>query len=250
METERAARHLRAISPLFRAEHKIFDPLRAIPAYEPKGPAELGFSGRADLAEFPTRDGMLRSILEEGELLAGNDVVDVDENREIIVVNTIAKSPHTVYCAPYSSFERYLRHEAAKMDIPLHEGPVMAGSGSTPEKTVPPTSVPLDMLVWIMSRNKHTQELSPVDLADFRSIKTGNPLIDQYRMELSDEKMADVFMKVVKRGKLARNTLLQVYEKVITTEIPELLKPYQNKRKSQDTVQIQKTSYKPVLVPP
>ena len=195
------------------------EPLHSFPVYSPKRPEDMGFYGRRD-TENITPQEMLQGMLSEGTQFAGVDVIDLDEEKEMLIFSSSVKSPHTVWTVPYEDFDRSFRSNASELGFTLNEGVLIDGNESTAETKKPPQEVPLDLLTWMMIRNKKTNELRTTDLGDFRSENSGDADIDQFRLHLSDDKMIEIYETVLKRGKLATKTLVDLYNNVVRKHYP------------------------------
>ena len=195
------------------------EPLHSFPVYSPKKPEDMGFYGRRDTENISPQD-MLQGMLVEGMQFAGVDVVDIDEEKEMVVFNSSVKSPHTVWTVPYEDFDRSFRNNAIELGFQLNDGVLIDGNESTVETKKPPKEVPLDLLTWVMIRNKKTNELLTTDIGDFRSENSGNAAIDQYLLHLPDDKMLEVYETILKRGKLATRTLVDLYNNVVRKQYP------------------------------
>ncbi|CAN5224114.1 hypothetical protein BH09PAT2_BH09PAT2_00550 [soil metagenome] len=189
------------------------------PVYIPRLPEQLGLE-RTDTKY--KKHQMLESILTQAKRLAPETVIDVNDEYEIVIANTVAASAHTVITVPYDRFEETFRRIGRKSGYEISDDVLIAGNGSDEDHTVPPTHAPLDMLTWIMRRQKGTGLLLPVDFGDLRSGNTGNPDIDQYLLHLSNDQLNEVFEEVIRRGNMNNDTIMELYTEVVRAELPFL----------------------------
>ncbi len=197
---------------------------------------------------FPRKDVDPYSIYEEGTRLAGVDVVDLPDGRQIHVFSSVAASPHTLFRVPYQDydldveeknedgtvsvikkhldgFKSVFKRQAAEAgyispdreDTIENEFVVIEKDGQ--EET--PDVVPLDMLVWTMIKDTDGT-LKPIDINDFASPRTGDQNIDKFRLQMRDDKLQEVYGHVIKRMDLASHTLLELYNINVRSEIPFL----------------------------
>ncbi len=197
---------------------------------------------------FPRKDVDPYSIYEEGTRLAGVDVVELPDGRQIHVFSSVAASPHTLFRVPYQDYDLdveeknedgtaspgkkhlegfksvFKRHaaeagyRAAELEDTLENEPVVIEKDGQKQS---PEAVPLDMLVWTMIKDTDGT-LKPIDINDFASPLTGDQNIDKFRLQLRDAKLEEVYGHVIKRMDLAAKTLLELYNTNVRAEIPFL----------------------------
>lgn len=163
-----------------------------------------------------------KAILQECNMMAGLDVVEIDDEYELVIGTSFAASPHTVLWAPTDEYSAVFREVGRKYGLTVPEGPLIVSPDSTDEEIKQPESVPLDAITWVMKRNKQNQEVTPVDINDFTTPKTGNTDIDQYKLELTHEKMNEILEIFVKRIYITAETNLQVYNEHTRKQFPFL----------------------------
>ena len=197
---------------------------------------------------FPRKDVDPYSIYEEGSRLAGVDIVELPDGRQIHVFSSVAASPHTLFRIPYQDYD--LDVEEKQEDGSMHyskkhlEGfksvfkrhASEAGYISEDRKDTienefvviekdgqeqSPDVVPLDMLVWTMLKDTDGT-LKPIDINDFASPATGDANIDKFRLQMGEQKLQEVYGHVIKRMDLAANTLLELFNVNVRSEIPFL----------------------------
>lgn len=162
------------------------------------------------------------AILQECNTMAGLDMVDIDDACELVIGTSFAASPHTVLWAPTEEYSAVFREVGRKYGLPVPDGPLIVSPDSTEHNIKQPETVPLDGITWVMKRNKHTQEVTPVDINDFTTPKTGEPEIDQYKLELTHDQMNTVFEVFVRRIYATAETNLQVYNEYTRRHFPFL----------------------------
>ena len=162
------------------------------------------------------------AILQECSMMAGLDLVDIDDTYELVIGTSFAASPHTVLWAPTEEYSTVFRKVGRKYDLPVPDGPLIVSPDSTEHNIKQPETVPLDGITWVMKRNKHNQEVTPVDINDFTTPKTGKPEIDQYKLEMTHDQMNKVFEIFVKRIYVTAETNLQVYNEFTRKHFPFL----------------------------
>lgn len=165
---------------------------------------------------------IFRNIFSECEPFGSVESVDIDENIELIIGTSTAASRHTLLQVPYAEFDRVYREVAQEFYIHPSVGPLILGKNSSPDHPLPPESVPLDSVTWVMKKNKQTGEITTVDINDFASPLCGDENIDQYRLQLSNEKMTEVFEHVVKQIHISSLTHLRLFNEVIVPKLPFL----------------------------
>ena len=170
-----------------------------------------------------TMDQFHESLLEEGRRLGPIEEITIGENRSILVFNTSAGSTHTPLRVPYDDFDREYREQAREYGIEVPDEPLIQIKVNGELKQAP--IIPLDMLVWTMLKDE-TGRLMPVDLNDFAQQKQMCPegYVDpsspenKFKLQLSEEKIIEIFSHVHQRGDIARKTFLNLYNNVIRRE--------------------------------
>lgn len=199
------------------------------PVYTIPDPSELGYPERKDTDARLTPSQMNESIFHEGLRLAGTEVVDIGNNRELLVFNTTAASTHTVLSVNYQEWDWALRRQASELGIEVPKGPLIVGRNSTDIEPKVPTIVPLDMVTWVMVKDRSKGTYMPCDVNDLTSLAIGNEAIDQHKLQLSDEKLQELFGAISKRNRLAIHTILDLHNNVLKKEMP-----FMNMKKEED----------------
>ncbi len=194
------------------------------PVYDIPRPKDLGYPERKDTDTTLTPSQINEAIFLEGARLAGTEVIDIGNNKELFVFNTSVASTHTVLSVNYQEWEWALRKNAAEINIEVPKGPLIQGTGHTDEKPRVPSLVPLDMVTWVMVRDHNNNTYMPCDVNDLTSLPTGNSDIDRHKLHLNEEKLQEVYSAISKRNRLSIGTMLDLHNNVLCQEIPFLKK--------------------------
>jgi hypothetical protein len=211
-------------SELYLATGEIINKIPVVAVYQSTPQEIIGMSRSDDKKELTPHEQYQR-ILADGERLAGYDSVRVNDQTEILIFNTSIPAPHTSYVCTYDEFDRHFRSVSQKYGFPLSSDFLIAGNDSTPEEVVPPEYVPLDMCVWLLRKTTDTNGnvlFQPVDIGDFYAPDTGNPEIDKFLLHLGEDTLQEIYEAVGRRGQLATETLLGLYQEVIRKRFPFL----------------------------
>lgn len=214
--------HLKYLSPT----GKVFDEmLRDLtspgsPVFFIPKPEELGYPARKDTDDTLTPSQINEAIFQEGMRLAGTEVIDIGNNKELFVFNTSVASSHTVLTVNYQEWEALWRKNANEMGIDIPNKPLIHGEGHSEENPKVPALIPLDMVTWVMLRDHNTNTFMPCDVNDLTSLPTGNPHIDRHKLHLSDTKLTELYSAISNRNRLAISTILDLHNNVICKEIP------------------------------
>lgn len=171
-----------------------------------------------------TMDKFHESLLEEGRRLGPIEEITIGEDRSILVFNTCAGSPHTPLRVPYNDFDREYRVQAREQGIEVPDEPLIQIQVNGELSRAP--IIPLDMLVWTMLKDE-AGRLMPVDLNDFVQHKQicaegyidPNSSENKFKLQLSEEKIIEIFSQIHRRGDIARKTFLNLYNNVIRREL-------------------------------
>lgn len=190
------------------------------PVYNIPNPDELGFPGRKDTDDSLSPSQMNEAIYHEGVRMAGAESIDIGNNRELLIFNTSAASTHTVLTANYQEWDTTFRKHAKMLGIEVPDGVLIEGRNSTPEQPKVPSLIPLDMVTWVMVHDKNQNTFMPCDVNDLTSSPTGDPNIDQHKLQLADDKLSELYSSISIRNRLAINTILDLHNNVLKAEMP------------------------------
>ncbi len=215
---------LTSFSPTGKVIDNMLSPIRppGPPVFNIPFPEELSYPDRKDTDESLTPSQINESIFNEGLRLAGTDILDIGNGKEILVFNTSVASTHTLLTVTYDEWEESLRRQAEEVGISVPEGILIEGRTSNDIKSSPPTHVPLDMVTWALVRDKETQTYWPCDINDLTSERTGNEEIDKFKLGLTDKQLKKLDLAIVKRNRLAANTLLDLHNNILCQAMPFL----------------------------
>ncbi len=186
-----------------------------------------GFAGYYMPNAWPRSDidleqkDIFNAIRAEGNRLAGEDKVSIGDGKSIVVFNTGFASPHGPFVVPAHEFDSAFRTVGSALDYKIESETLIQYRNKETGKMETPSHIPLDMGVWLMLEDNDGQT-KPVDLSDFTSPPTGDPDIDKFRLQLSDDKLAEIYSYTLKRGELAAKTILSLYNNNIRRAFPFL----------------------------
>ena len=171
---------------------------------------------RSDRKNIPMN--MYASLLSEGSQMTSIDTIEIDGTKKIHVTLTSAASPHTPACVPYNYFDKAFRKHSVSEGVTPGDGALISYEDEN-NNIVIPESAPLHMIVWLVLENENG--LFPVDLADMAADLddhvSENHVRNKFKLQLSEEKMIEIFEAVHRKAKIARATLLDLYNNVFRT---------------------------------
>ncbi|HRN70859.1 MAG TPA: hypothetical protein PLS49_06800, partial [Candidatus Woesebacteria bacterium] len=220
------ARNLTPFSPTGQIFNHMLRPITppGPPVYHIAHPEDLGYPERKDTNQTLTPSEINESIFNEGLRLAGADILNLDNGKELLVFNTSAASTHTLFTVPYEQWDNSIREQALQLNFEMPSGVLIEGRGSNENEIIPPSHVPLDMVTWVMVREQGKQLYMPCDINDLAAPPNGDPNINQYKLSLTPEQLEAVNYFLARRNRLAINTILDLHNNVLVKHLT-FLKP-------------------------
>lgn len=192
------------------------------PVYNIAFPDELGFPERQDTNHNLSPSEINQAIFEEGMRLAGADRIDIGNGKEILVFNTSVASTHTLLTVQYDQWKSSFREQAKQLGFEVPNSDLIHGRSTEGHNINSPTHVPLDMVTWTMVYDTNSETYWPCDINDLTSLQTGDGEIDKFKLNLNDNNLKVLNELIIKRNRLAINTLLDLHNNILCTEMPFL----------------------------
>ncbi len=156
------------------------------------------------------------SLLNEGSQMAPIDTIQLTNNRKIHLSMTLAASPHTPLAVPYEEFDVAYRKINEQEGIEINKAPLVTYTDKNGEIVIP-SSVPTHFIIWCIFEKDGV--LGPIDLSDIAASLTPGPdgtidrnaVINKFKQELSTDEQVEIFEKLHSKARIARNTILELY---------------------------------------
>lgn len=201
---------------------------RGVPVYEIAPPELFGLERMDNIQVESDPLFSLKHLRKEGQMLGGEDVIELSDGKRLIIFNTVAASSHTPLCVPYDEFADVWRKKAEKHNLDIADGILVRGAGSDESKEVPPNAIPLDIITWTMLVDKDNSVIGPIDFGDLvgQEMEMDIDSLKKYQLNLHAEsdgvKLLEFYKRFTERLGMSSEVLHELYNEHIRTVMPWL----------------------------